>query len=355
MRKDGKMKKALAILLSLIMILTALTACSKKDSDIPEGMQLARGGEDVGYYMYAPEEWVVANQDELGVACTYVSKINNTSITLVEADFAESDITGYVARELEKFPDAFAVTETLALKEDALGNAERAWKIGYTYTYGEYTYQVMQIFAIYKGRSYILTYSASVGTYDGEVSYYEKFLEKAQSVIKNIKFVDKKDADAQKPTYPKDADGYSLISNEKLCGFNMYIPDSYTLDFATSMVSATRVDGTNINVSEATDTNTDSVGYWTTRHETLERLGATVSLMAPTNDIASSQVTVELGEGVRATSLKYSFTFAGKTSCVYQVLIVKGFTGYVFTYTASEDCFEANFAEMQTILNKIEF
>lgn len=349
------MKKALALILSLIMILTALTACSKKDGDIPEGMQLVRGGEEVGYYMYGPEEWVVANQNELGVSCTYVSKINNTSVTLVEADFAEADIVSYVAGELEKFPETFKLTETLALKEDALGNAERAWKIGYTYTYGEYTYQVMQIFAIYKGRSYILTYSASAGTYDGEVSYYEKFLEKAQSIIKNIKFVDKKDAEAEQPTHPKDADGYSLVSNEKLCGFNMYIPSSYKLDFATSIVSVTRVDGTNINVSEATDTNTDSVGYWTTRHETLEKLGATVSLTDSSKDIAASQVAVELGEGVRATSLKYSFTFCGENSYVYQVLIVKGFKGYVFTYTASEECFEENFAEMQTILNKIEF
>lgn len=349
------MKKALALLLSLIMITAALTACKGKESDIPEGMQLVRGGEDIGYYMYGPEEWVVANQNELGIACTYVSKINNTSVTLTEADFTEADIESYVARELERFPADFALTVTLALKEDSLGNSEKAWKIGYTYKYGEYSYQVMQIFAIYKGTSYILTYSASTGTYDGEISYYEKFLEKAQDIIKNIKFVDKKASDTASPSYSKDSDGYSLVSNEKLCGFNMYIPDSYKLDFATSIVSATRTDGSNINVSEATDTNTDSVGYWTTRFETLEKLGAEVSLFDADKDIAASQVMVDLGDGIRATSLGYSFTFMGETSYVYQVLIVKGFNGYVFTYTASEANFENNFEEMQTILNKIEF
>ena len=72
-------------------------------------------------------------------------------------------------------------------------------------------------------------------------------------------------------------------------------------------------------------------------------------------DIKDSQQMVELGGSIRATSLKYSISFQGKTYLVYQVLIVKGFNGYVFTYTANEADFDGNFAEIQTILNKIEF
>ena len=358
MRKEIKMKKALSLILSLILILTALTslaACSKT-GDAPEGMQLVRGGEDVGYYMYAPEEWMVANQDELGIACSYVSKVNNTSVTLVEGSFTAENVAEYVAAELAKFPLALAMTETLKLKPDALGNASKAWKTSYTYKYGDFEYRVLQIFAIYSDRSYIFTYSASTGTYDGEVSYYDKFLEQAEAVISNIKFVDKVASESDTPTYEKDRDGYSLVSDKKLAGFAMYIPDTYTLDFASSIVSATRADGTNVNVSEATDTNTDSVGYWTTRFATLEKLGATVKLLDPEKeDITSAQVAVSLGDGVRATSLKYSVTFGGEVRNVYQVLIVKGMNGYVFTYSANEAIFESNLAEAQTILNKIEF
>lgn len=360
MRKDGKMKKALALLLSLIVIFTALSmlsSCSGKNSDVPEGMQLVRGGDNIGYYMYAPEEWVVANQEELGIACTYVSKVNNTSVTLVEADFTEENAMNYIAEELERFPEALQRSELLTFKEDSLGNAERAWKVVYTYKYGEYIYQVMQIFAIYGERSYIFTYSASAGNYDqkNSVSYYDKFLEKTQEIIKNLKFVDLKPSYTEPPVYAKDADGFSLVSNKKLCGFEMYIPDSYKLDFATSIISTTKEDGTNITVSEATDTNTDSVGYWTTRFATLKNLGADVVLTNGSTDIKASQERLELGSKINATSLRYTVTLMGRTSYVYQVLIVKGMTGYVFTYTASEANFEANFGEMQTILNKIEF
>lgn len=352
------MKKALSLILSVIFILTALTAltaCSDK-SDVPEGMQLVRGGDDVGYYMYAPEEWIVSNQEELGIACSYVSKINNTSVTLAEGSFTEENATAYIAEDLAKFPSTLEMSITLPLKEDALGNASKAWKTSYTYKYGDFEYRVLQIFAIYGGRSYIFTYSASTGTYDGEVSYYDKFLEQAEAVISNIKFVDKVASNNTTPEYEKDSDGYSLVSDKKLAGFAMYIPDTYTLDFASSIVSATRADGANVNISEATDTNTDSVGYWTTRFATLEKLGATVKLLDPEKeDITSSQVAVSLGDGVRATSLKYSVTFGGETRNVYQVLIVKGMTGYVFTYSANEAIFDANMAEAQTILNKIEF
>ena len=354
------MKRITAFLLALILILsslTALTSCSGKDSDIPEGMQLVRGGADVGYYMYAPEEWVVANQEELNISCAYVSKVNNTCVTLAESSFTKENVGQYVAAELERFPEALKKNETLALKEASLGNAEAAWKVAYTIQYDKYEYQILQIFALFGESSYIFTYSASTGKYDNESSYYDKFLEKAEDVIKNIKFVEKKlSEDNSEPTYEKDGDGFSLVSNKKLCGFDLYIPDTYKVDFSTSIVSATRADGTNVNVSEATDTNTESVGYWETRFKTLRSMGAEVELiMTESEDIKGAQVLVDLGGKLRATSLKYSITFGESTSYVYQVLIVKGFNGYVFTYTADAEDFEANFAEAQTILNKIEF
>ena len=268
--------------------------------------------------------------------------------------------------------------------EAKLGNADKAYKTVYTYEYGEYTakdgkkypyvMQVMQIFAFYKDRSYILTYSASTATYDGEVTYYEEFLEKATSVIDNVKFVDITASGESTEYNYGTKNGYTLVSDKSIAGFKLYIPDTYSVDFSTSMVSVSREDGTNISVAEATGTNTSSFDYWYTRLETIGRIASKVTLEVPPNkekpettyienptaeQIKGAQVAVDLGNNIQATSLKYSFTLAGKDYRVYQIQIVSGFflfpSGYVFTYTAEADKFDANYAEMETILNNIEF
>ena len=359
------MKKAISLILTLTILIstaTLLSSCGDGDG-APEGMQLVRGGEDIGYYMYAPEEWIVANQDELGIAAAYVSKLNNTSVTLSRAEFTEAGFAEYYKREMAKFPESLEFKEIAdadgkVIRETKLGNSEAAWKVSYTYKYGTYTYQVLQIFAIYKGSSYILTYTASTALYDGEVTFYEEFLEKANEVITNLKFVEITPVGGgAAPEYPKDADGWRLISDEKIAGFNLYIPDSYEPDFSSSIVSASRKDGCNVNLSEATAISTDSIGYWTARFDELRRIATDVKLIdTEATSIKDAQVAVNLGEGLRATSIKYSYTLLGKTRCVYQALIVKGYNGYVFTFTAEASAFTPDaLAEAQTILDKIEF
>ena len=73
------MKRILAALLALIAIFStlALTSCGKNDG-APDGMQLVRGGADVGYNFWGPEEWVVANVGD--ISCTYASKIDMSSM-----------------------------------------------------------------------------------------------------------------------------------------------------------------------------------------------------------------------------------------------------------------------------------
>ncbi|MBR2929832.1 MAG: hypothetical protein IKC32_01260 [Clostridia bacterium] len=345
------MKKTFGILMLLTMLLcslTALTACGGDGS--PEGMQLIRGGEDIGYYFYGPEEWIVANQEKYGIACSYVSKLDNSSVTLVEADMPETSITEYVAEEMKKFPEGFELTSTLAPKEDSFGNAERAYKTSYTYKYAGFSYRTMQIYAIYGERFYIFTYNAPLVNYSEEETYYDRYLEKVEAVIKNVKFVDISGGeDVPAPEYEKDADGFSLVSDRAICGFDFYMPESYKLDWATSMVSVTRTDGSNITVSEATDTNVDDNGYWRTRFEQLGRIATEVKA------VEGSKVGVDLGDGLDAVSMEYTYTMMGKDYKVYQVLIVNGFKGYVYTFTAEAELYDGLKDEATTILYKIEF
>ena len=78
------MKKVCAFLLilaTLTLSLGALTSCSN-ENQVPEGMQLVAGGEALGYYFYAPEEWTVSNVGEIKSA--YVSRVDTTSVSLVK-------------------------------------------------------------------------------------------------------------------------------------------------------------------------------------------------------------------------------------------------------------------------------
>ncbi|MBE6588181.1 MAG: hypothetical protein E7647_07200 [Ruminococcaceae bacterium] len=57
------MKKLLVIALALVMCLSALAGCSKKEEpEAPSGMKLA-SGDNVDYYMYVPEMWRVDKSD----------------------------------------------------------------------------------------------------------------------------------------------------------------------------------------------------------------------------------------------------------------------------------------------------
>lgn len=362
------MKKVISTILIIAMMLTmASMLASCGESDVPSGMQLVRGGEDIGYYLYAPEEWTVANQESLGISCAYVSKLDNTSITMIEAELPAVTIPEYIATELAKYPESFGLSITLEARETAFGNAESAYKVSYTYKYDEFDYQSMQIFAVYKSTFYIFTYNASTADYTVDDSYYSNYLEKIEEVIANVRFVDKVDSPEESPVFEKDSDGYSLVSDKDLAGFEMYIPETYKLDWASAMVSASRADGANITVSEATDTNVNDNGYWNTRFKQLERIATNVKYSYLKNEagdimvdevgerILLGKVGVNLGEGLDAVSIEYSYDLFGESYSVYQVLIVDGHTGYVFTFTAKTANYAELLPEAQTILHKLKF
>ena len=86
------MKKITAAVLTIIIILTALCGCSQT-ADAPDGMQLVRGSDALGYYLYSPIGWIVASQGK--IASSYVSTIDSTSVTLVEAKMPEGTIKEY--------------------------------------------------------------------------------------------------------------------------------------------------------------------------------------------------------------------------------------------------------------------
>ena len=97
------MKRILAALMVLVTLLgvLAMTSCGKKDG-IPKGMQLVRGGTEVGYNFYGPEEWIISNYGD--ISCTYVSISDTSSVTFAETEKPEGTIAEYFESEKAKFP-----------------------------------------------------------------------------------------------------------------------------------------------------------------------------------------------------------------------------------------------------------
>ena len=348
------MKRIICLSLILILVLGVLFSLSScmATPNAPEGMQLVRGSDALGYYFYAPEGWVVANQGEISAA--YASKIDTTSVTFVKAEAPKVTIEEYVAAELAKLPEGFNVVEPTEIKECDFGKedyrADSAYKAIYSYTYGEYAMRCMQIYMTKGEDFYIFTFTASTAKRTEEETYYDAHLVYVDTMINEFKFVEKSGTvEAGKTEYEK-VDGYYLVSDKSLCYFNFYMPEGYTVDMSTAIVSVSKGEGVYVSVSEATYGGVDDDGYWKHRFDEL-------GLIAKDVKATGSKFTVEVkGDNNRAVGLEYSYTLFGKEYKVYQALIVvNNWRGFVFTYTAEADKYEANKAEALDMLSRLEF
>ncbi len=341
----------------LLSMLLTLSACGEEKPDAPEGMQLVRGSDSIGYYFYAPDNWVVANDGNK--AASYVSTIDSSAVSLVEVKMPEEPVVDYISGELARFPEGFEL-ETTDITEDDFGNADSAYKVSFSYTYsyeyGEkkmsYEYMTMQYYAIFHGRFFIFTYTGSTETRSGsDKSYYEYHLENVAKIVENTKFVDKSGEDSWvSPSYEYGEDGYALVSDRELCYFDLYLPREYTVDYSTSVVSAHSTNGEYITASEITYTTRGDVGdYWKYRFTRLDALADNV-----TYDLANIK-DVELGGNTAAVGIDFSYTLDGADYKAYQVIVNNGFHIFMFTYVAEAASYDAGLEVALDILHRMRF
>ena len=334
------MKKLLSILLILSFALT-LASCS--NSDLPEGMQLVRGGEDVGYYFYAPEEWTLSNYGSISAA--YASTVDTTSVSYTEVPEPAGTVLEYFTESLNEFPARPNVL-TPDGEDTTFGNADSAKKFIFEHEYSGHKFRTMQIFVKYGERFGIFTYNAVLeNVSSSEKVQYDYYAEKVQSVIDNFKFVAMSETEAEAPEV---SDGYKLISDISVAKFSLYVPSTMTADETSGIVSASYGDGSNVTLSKATATGVVVSKYWETRK---------TELSAIVNSLTEIEINKEasLGNAKRAFSYEYTFVYNNTTYHVYQVLAVTTFDGFVFTYTATEDNYASHIDEVKTIIEKVEF
>ena len=341
------MKKITAAALIIITILTALCGCSQ-GSDAPDGMQLVRGSDALGYYFYSPIGWIAASQGK--IASSYVSTIDSTSVTLVEAKMPEGTVKEYFEAAKADFTFDIEVKneggEPIVAK---LGNAEEALQYTYDYEYSGFKFRTIQIFAKFEGRFYIFTFTAQLTERTEGESYYDfHFAKSFQSIVENVKFVTKSGTEPA-PEYTE-VGGYLLVSDKKLCGFDMYVPKDYKVDYSDGIVSVTREDGANITVSKSTATGVTIKDYWANRKNELEAIVGTVTEI----EVNKSEG-VTLGNLATAASYEYTYELGGVKYHVYQVFAVDTFEGYAFTFTAPESVYAERIGEALDVAARLEF
>ena len=356
------MKKLVFVILLIICTL-GLISCSSDGA--PDGMQLVAGSAEKGYYFYAPEEWTVSNLGEINAV--FVSNLDVTSVTFTQIDaenFKKSDkavsdeeyfFNNYFDDMKNEFPSD--TVYTLSGENCVFGKADeaadKAKKYTYNYTYNEHKFGFMQILIKHDSDFYIFTYTALLENKTKDKTYYDYYLEKLQSIIDNFRFTEKSAGSDSTNDYERDGDGYICVSRKKLCGFELYVPDTYSVDYSSAIVSVTTADGSNINVTEATKTGLSAEDYWKSRKEELSSVVTNLTVI-------SEGVETKLGNNSKwAFAYEYTYEYNGEKFHVYQINAVNGSMlfakGYCFTFTAKEENYENHKDELVKIIEKVKF
>ena len=357
-----------------------LTSCGGK-SDAPDKMQLVSENKEYGYSFYGPEGWVVANQGD--IACTYVSNIDYSSATfaplgqdaIAKDKTVKESVAAFFMEDTKRFLEEPFSDFTVSKdgEECKFGNADEAYKFTYSYTYKDKPYSCMQIIVIKDGAPFIFTYNASSQDYRDDKSFYQFYLtDYIQKIIDNFKFTEKTSSENETPEYERDSEGDLLVSRENECGFSLWVSESWKVDYSTALVSVSRDDGTNINVSGLINNTISIRDNYLARKEELSVLadkkenedGTRVTTFEEIKGIKKDENgneslhIIELENARSAAEFEYKYTLFGKTYHVYQVFIVNGhlnMEAFVFTFTAEEENYATHIDEAIAILNKIGF
>lgn len=354
--------------LILIMIL-CLFSCEGGEN-IPQGLSKIEIREGEDFIIYCPEGWsdisAPMNEKEY-VYAAKMSTVKKTSMTFVETDMPEGELGDYLAASLDALPEKIEPTILTPLTKCTFGNAEEAYKCVYTYKYDDYDYTAkdyvakdfsfLQIFVKHGERFFIFTYTAE-GLASDENSDYSIYLENIQLVIDNFKISGEGAPSVSVPNYEKDADGYNLVSDEGLCGFKLYLPDSYTVIDSRGDVEAKIPGGATISLTTATQTGASIKDYWKLRKLELERFATNVTEIEVNRANREGEEPVVIFGNLdtyKVASYEYTYDFGGVSYHVYQVMGVDNLKGYVFTYTAPESEYAANLDTIEIILKKVRF
>ena len=345
------MKKALVLLTAFLLLFT-LVSCSSGEA-VPDGMQLGYSDNEMGYKFYVPSGWIISNTGNIRAA--YASRLDTSSISFAKVELSDEQADNeayffgtYFSESLAEFPSEPEITLNgeIALFGKKDYEADKAIKYIFNYEYASHKFTTMQILIKKSENYFIFTYTALNEARNDEETYYAFHLEEIQKCIEEFMFTEPSASVGDETVYEKDADGYLLYSDSSLAGFSLYVSPDFSLDYASAIVSATHKDGSNVTMTRATAAGVTVDKYWETRQT---ELAAIVSELTVIRENAECR----FGNATKKFCYEYSFTYNGKQFKVYQVLAVYGMDGYVFTYTAESQNYDAHINAVMKITDKV--
>lgn len=374
------MRKFWAILILITSAMLCFVSCKDSEVDVPDGLQIIKISKAEGYQFFGPEKWTIANDGDIAASHVSVGGVVKASVSFTKSEMPVGGLKEYFESQKPLFAYEITVKEEPSV---ALGNADgESYAVVYTFKYNETDYACMQIFAKNSGGFYIFTYTAE-GDPASEDSYYQKYIEAIRLSAESFKFTEKS-SDAPASDSEVGADGYKLVSDKDIAGFDLYLPSDYTVISSDAHVSAKVSDGANIYISKATDTNVFVLDYLKMRKTEILKFADNVTdikislkteydsesemfngwddLMNVMPVYDESLVFGDLDDN-RVVAYEYTYEVAGVKYHVYQVIGITsgvldtsiGAAGYLFTYTATEEEYAKNIDEIHNILQRIRF
>lgn len=362
------MKKTIYLFLILAVMTFAMFSCSESEIEVPDGLQIVKINEEEGYRFFGPKGWVIANDG--GIAASYVSTINNTSITFTKASAPTGTYEEYFTEQMSTLPYEITVLEGEMAKPITFGNADEAVSFVYTFEYEKMNLAAWQILVKNDGDFYIFTYT-SHGDPTDENSDYQYYLELVSLAVESFEFTDK----ASGESAPNTTGEMKLVSDKALSGFELYIPDTLTYENVGGIVKAALSERASISLTKASSTGVSILDYIEKRKSELEGLFGDVTDIAITlatmpdlsgenadmfsaftvSPMQDTELTFGNLEKNRIIAYEYSYTYRGTVYRVYQIFGVSVWDGFVFTYTAEESEYSLHLDTINKILHEVKF
>ena len=175
-----KLKAFILTLLAAVMLFSSCAA--KKDTDIPDGMQLL-SNKYVDYTAYVPEEWKV--NEPTATPYAYVGTQDASSVNIVAQSYtneqAEAGLEGYWKSYSKDFKKTLSDFDCQSKPTEILLDGVAAHQYVYTATLSGIEYKYQQTICMHEGYVYIITYTSTPELYDEHTDEVKK-------IIKTFKF-----------------------------------------------------------------------------------------------------------------------------------------------------------------------
>ncbi len=345
------MKKVLALLLLLAAVLS-LAACNGAapggDEEIPEGMKIAEEGE--GYTLFVPEDWVV--ETSTGITMAYVSTVDPSNVTLLRTASDMAPAAYFAAHEatLRTVLEGYTLLEA---RDDTTFGGETASLRVYTGKVAGVEYKYMQFLVAKAGTITLFTYTARTEIPSGDVSYYDRYVDKVLAMADAFAF--RGEAAEALPEEPeeviKNEDGLYLVSDPEVSRYALYAPEGWGIDLRNGTTSISK-DEAVVTVAYEIPMEASIGDIWEARSATFAELYEDFTVVeAECSRPAETVEEVEVWlDGHQAARYVYTFTHAGVRYKTQKLLTLDGLYAYAITYTARAEAYDTHKADFDAMI-----